>query len=70
MDLPRLEIPKLEIGATLPGEAMVSAIIHSFTVARESMSQDNRDAFDRIQIAMLRGWVNWWVERGWPGEKV
>lgn len=61
---------KLEIGAELPAQGLVEKLTELIIKDRETMSQANRDEFDRIRIAMLKGWHNWWVMMGWPGEKV
>jgi hypothetical protein len=64
-------MPDLNINATpLPGEAVIAALLNFATAHRATMSQENRDAFDKLHIAMLRGWHNFWVSIGWPGEKV
>lgn len=62
---------KLELGSSLPGEALLVAILNYAAKYRETMSQVNRDNFDKLQISQLQGWHNFWVEKlGWPGEKV
>lgn len=57
-------------GGKLPGEDLLVSILTFVTKNRETMSQENRDKYDAIQVAMLKGWHNWWVTNGWPGEKV
>ena len=62
---------KIAIAAgQLPGEALLVSILDYAAKCRETMSQENRDAYDRINIAMLKGWHNFWVSTGWPGEKI
>lgn len=61
---------KLEVGAAMPGEALLTKLFDVNSKYRETMSQENRDKFDAVLIAMLRGWHNFWVGLGWPGEKV
>lgn len=61
---------KLSMEGKLPGEGLIVALIENNTVRRATMSQANRDEADRILNAMLKGWHNWWVLQGWPGESV
>ena len=61
---------KFTAGAQLPGEALVVAILTFMSKHRETMSQENRDVWDKVQISQLRGWTNYWISLGWPGEKV
>ena len=68
--MPERAAVKLDIGASLPGEAIVVELLKLAQTNRETMSQSNRDEFDRIWLAQWKGWHNWWVAAGWPGEKV
>lgn len=61
---------KLDIGGSLPGEKLVTALLEWDTARRGKMSDENRDLSDKIMLSMIRGWHNWWVGMGWPGEKV
>jgi hypothetical protein len=61
---------KLEIGGTLPGESIVSGLIQLQNTTRATMSQKNRDDWDHLSYVMIKGWHNWWVANGWPGEKI
>ncbi len=61
---------KLTASGQAPGESIVTAALEYARAFRETMSQENRDAYDKILIAMLRGWHNFWISIGWPGEKV
>ena len=61
---------KLEIAGKLPGEEIVVEIIRFMATERATMSQENRDKWDALNYAMLKGWHNWWISMGWPGEKV
>lgn len=53
-----------------PGEALIVAILRYAETHRATMSQENRDAYDKLTIAMMTGWHNWWVSQGWPGIKI
>jgi len=61
---------KLDIGGSLPGEKLVASLLEWDTARRGKMSDANRDLADKIVLSMIRGWHNWWVSIGWPGEKV
>jgi hypothetical protein len=61
---------KLDIGGSLPGEKLVTALLEWDTARRAGMTEENRALADKISLAMLRGWHNFWVSIGWPGEKV
>ena len=61
---------KLEVGAKLPGQEVLNGLLDVVKTYRETMSDVNRNELDRIFIAQLRGWHNFWVSIGWPGEKV
>ncbi len=63
-------MPDLNIKGELPGEGLVTAVLEYITVSRETMSQDNRDKWDAIGYMLFKGWHNWWVDQGWPGEKI
>lgn len=60
----------LTVSGKLPGEEAFASLMYYLAKRRETMSQANRDEADRIENAMLRGWHNWWVGLGWPGEKL
>jgi len=53
-------MPELKVGVTLPGEAIVVAILQFALKHRETMSQDNRDKWDALQIRMLTRWADFW----------
>jgi hypothetical protein len=61
---------KLDIGGTLPGEKLVTALLEWDTARRANMSEENRALSDRILLTMIKGWHNFWVSIGWPGEKI
>ena len=61
---------KLDIGGSLPGEKLVTALLEWDTKRREKMTPENSDLADRLLLAMVRGWHNWWISAGWLGEKV
>lgn len=54
------EVPSLNIGATLPGEALVVAIIEAVTENRRTMSQANRDRFDAMVIKSMEDGSAFW----------
>jgi hypothetical protein len=61
---------KLDITVPLPGEALLIKLLDVYEQGRASMSDDNRNGWDKLVLAMARGWHNQWVAWGWPGEKV
>jgi len=61
---------KLDIGGSLPGEKLVTALLEWDTERRAGMTPENRELSDRIMLTMLRNWHNFWVGLGWPGERV
>ena len=60
----------LEIGGNLPGESIVAGVLQLLNTNRATMSQENRDHWDKLGFLMVKGWHNWWVDNGWPGEKM
>lgn len=62
---------KLEVGGTLPGEALVVALVNAAAKGRDNMSQENRDKWDAAAYQAYRDWNNFWVEvLHWPGTKL
>jgi len=61
---------KLDIGGTLPGEQLLVKLLEAYESSRANMSQENRDGWDKLILAQAKGWHNWWIGMGWPGEKV
>ncbi len=61
---------KLEVGGTVPGEALIVALLNMLAKNRESMSQENRDKWDNAAYQAYKAWNNQWVAWGWPGEKL
>ena len=61
---------KLDIGASLPGENLLVKLLDVYEKSREGMSETNRNGWDALILAQARGWHNWWIGMGWPGEKV
>ena len=68
--MPESPLFQLNASGQAPGEGLIIAILNYAQAHRETMSQENRDKYDKITNAMLKGWHNWWVSIGWPGEKV
>ncbi len=60
----------LNVSGQIPGEAVIVAVLSYAEKFRETMLPETRDSFDKIQLSLMKGWINWWVDRGWPGEKV
>lgn len=61
---------KLDIGGTLPGEALLIKILDVYEKRMANMDEETRKGLDRLYLAMLKGWHNQWIAWGWPGEKV
>ena len=61
---------RLDIGGTLPGEKLMTALLQWDTERRKNMTAANLELSDKLMLSMIRGWHNWWVSIGWPGEKV
>ena len=61
---------KLDIGGSLPGEALLIKMMDVYEKSRANMTDPTRDGWDRLILAMARGWHNQWIAWGWPGEKV
>jgi len=61
---------KLTASGQLPGEALIVALLNHAATTRQTMSQENRDRWDHLQYVMLKGWHNFWISLGWPGEKI
>lgn len=59
----------LNVGATFPGEPIVTAFLNYATKYRETMSQDNRDRWDHYLYVQAKGFNNFMVGTvKWPGE--
>ena len=59
--MPILNQPELlQLGITLPGEALAVAIIEGITENRRTMSQENRDRFDALTIKSLEEGNKFW----------
>lgn len=65
-----MDFTKIEIGAKLPGEDLAIEIIRTWRDTRTGMDAETRAAWDRIAVAQIKGWHNFWIGMGWPGEKV
>ena len=54
------------IGASFPGEQVVVAILRYAEVARQTMSQENRDGWDALNLKVSRDayavWRDIWVK--------
>lgn len=61
---------KLEFSGQFPGEGIVEELIKFLNSGRANMSQQNRDDWDHLGYVMAKGWHNWWISKGWPGENV
>lgn len=59
---------ELKISGQLPGEGIAIAITNTVATYRETMSQENRDKWDALQIRMAEdiygGWRNLWKKAG------
>lgn len=64
------EPTELKIGMTLPGEALLMKMLDVYEKSRANMSEQNRNDWDRLIYVAAKGWHNWWISIGWPGEKV
>ena len=54
----------IQAGGAFPGEAMIVAIFNYATKVRETMSQENRDRYDAINVAVLEDWRKIWKKAG------
>lgn len=52
---------EFKLGMVLPGENLLVAIFNYATKVRETMSPENRDKFDSLNIKMLEDWRRLWV---------
>ncbi len=55
---------KLNVSGNIPGEQLIIAILNYAAVARQTMSQENRDAYDKNMLDMWRRWNNFWIKVG------
>lgn len=57
---------KFEFNASgvLPGEALLVAIFQYAKEVRQTMSQENRDRFDAVNVQVLEDWRKIWVKMG------
>lgn len=60
----------LSIGASFPGQAIFEKVVDLWKENRATMSQENRDRWDYAVYVGFKAWNNWWVDKGWPGEKL
>lgn len=52
--------PELKVGVSFPGEGIAVAILNYASVCRETMSQENRDKLDALNIRAIEDWQNFW----------
>ncbi len=50
----------INVGVQLPGEAVAVALFGYLRACRETMSQQNRDAWDALSIEAYRDWTAMW----------
>ena len=50
------------LGMTIPGESVIVAILEYAKVARETMSQVNRDRWDALGVGMAEDWRDFWKQ--------
>jgi len=55
---------KLTLGAKLPGEDLVVAVLGFVARFRETMDPDVRTEWDRIALADYKAWRKLWVNAG------
>jgi hypothetical protein len=55
---------KLNVSGNIPGEQLVVAIFNYAAVARQTMSQENRDAYDKQMLEAWRRWNDFWIKIG------
>jgi len=55
---------EFEIKGSLPGEAILVAFLEYLTRYRETMSQENRDAWDKRLLQMHDEFRDFWVRIG------
>jgi len=51
---------KLAVGGVLPGETVLAAAFDYAGVVRETMSKENLDEFDKLNLAAYRAWLRLW----------
>ncbi len=51
---------KLAFGGVLPGETVIAAAFDYAGIVRETMSQDNRNEIDKLNLAAYRAWLALW----------
>jgi hypothetical protein len=54
----------VEFKGTLPGEAVIVALLNYYTTVRETMSQENRDEWDKRILKIYDDWRQFWVDIG------
>lgn len=55
-------MPDIKLSATFPGELLAVAIIEYARSCRDTMSQENRDRLDAVNIRAIERWANFWEE--------
>lgn len=63
-------MPDFTVELAIPLQKVFEKLVDAWTVGRETMSQENRDRWDKLIITQAENWHNWWVDQGWPGKKV
>jgi len=58
---------KLDLNAKLPGTEVLVAIFEYATVVRATMSQENRDRQDALNMAVLEDFRKFWLKMGLLG---
>jgi len=51
-------------GGVLPGEQVITALLQYATKSRETMSQENRDAWDKRMLEAYDRWTEFWKSIG------
>ena len=53
-------MPDVKLSATFPGELLAVAILEYARACRETMSQENRDKLDALNIRAVESWMKFW----------
>ncbi len=61
---------KVDLAVAFPGETVLVKLLDVWEKSRANMAADTRDGWDKLALAMGRGWHNWCIDHGWPGERV
>ena len=60
----------IDFAVAFPGETAYAATANLMTAIVNKASPAVVDEAAKVALILFKGWHNWWVSMGWPGEKI